>query len=117
MQKLGAVALLGSFFAASVALTGCGEDGQGIREAGKCPAQLLYHYEFADSGNRWVARHPSQIPPAPGTNTDFTPTEQDALKQAIGDPNDPKYPGATSPFGGVRCLTPPGNAKSLDAGH
>jgi hypothetical protein len=109
MKKLGAVALLGSFFAASVALTGCGEDGQGIREAGKCPAQPLYHYEFADGGGRWVARHPSQIPPAPGTNTDLTPAEQAALDQAI--------TGATSPGGGVRCLTPPGNAKTLDAGN
>lgn len=115
MQKLGPVALLGSFLAVLAGVAGCGEDGQGIREAGKCPAQLLYHYEFADSGNRWVARHASQVPPAPGTNTDFTPAEQEALKAAVGDQDHPA--GATSPLGGARCLTPPGNAKTLDAGN
>lgn len=108
MQTLGAVLAVGGLLTVAAAVTGCGEDGQGIREAGKCPAQPLYHYEFADGGGRWVPREPSQVPPAAGTNTDLTPAEQTALDQAI--------TGATSPTGGARCLTPPGNAKTLDGG-
>jgi hypothetical protein len=109
-QKLGALALAGGFLtSALVALTGCGEDGQSIREAGKCPAQPLHHYEFSDGGGHWVAHQPSQVPPLVGTNPAFTEDEQAALDQAIR--------GATAPTGGPRCLTPTGNANTLDSGN
>jgi hypothetical protein len=83
------------------ALSGCGEDGQSIGDTGKCPEQPLYHYEFVDAGGKWVPRH--------ADGSDFTAAEQTQLNDAI--------TGATSPSGGQRCLTPPGSAKTLDAGH
>jgi hypothetical protein len=96
MQKLGAMLLLGGV------LSGCGEDGQGIREADLCPAQPLYHYEFVDGGGKWVPRH--------ADHSDFSNAERDALEKAI-------TAGTSVNSGGPRCLTPAGNAKTLDAGN
>ena len=96
MQKLGAILLLGGV------LSGCGEDGQGIREAAACPAQPLYHYEFVDGGGKWVPRH--------ADHSDLGEAEQRSLDEAI-------RAGTSTNVGGPRCLTPAGNAKTLDAGN
>lgn len=93
----GAALLLGAV------LSGCGEDGKAVPDDGVCPDPLpLYHYEFFDGGDgagkgAWIPRH-----------ADGSRLSADELK-IIAASNSPAG-------GGHRCQTPPGAAKTLDAG-